>query len=415
MTDLEEPFIKKKQKDDDDENPHNELKPLGEDSEIVIVPLENVPNTKDGSLPQQQQGQGGLDQKKLGLEKVLVLGLWIWPLLWLVVDDEPESGFWAEVILLTLLKINQWVQKDYKPILAFNLIPFLIFLSLVLTSGVGDFGLPEALPFWTLLLIIIVTSHGSSPTTFRPVIGFTSKFKSPQQTTLRWGQWVWPNVLLLVVIVANGPSNYRFSYDVLVIWYGLLSIGNGAGLFLLWCRKQDPSQNKHHKQLFVSEVIPTILFALLPDDGDLFVPLLGLLIGIPVGIVLIFPRAAHERYKRIEIFVNGRFSSFQRCLTGTSFREMEEEYSIDVKEKEEEEERQLQLQQDRLAYLEDLSLSTDTTTRTTWSRLGLIAGVLLLFVLGFNIFSPALNIPQSNSSEKYASGWNRHYKSQPPN
>ena len=397
MTDLEEPFLKKKQEDDDDEN-----------SEIVIVPLE-VPNTKDGSLPQQQQGQGGIDQGKLGLEKVLVLGLWIWPLLWFVVGDmtDTEPGIWGEVILLILLKINQWVQKDYKPMLASNLIPLLIFLSLTLTFGFSYFDLPWALPFWTLLLIIIVTSRGSSPTTFRCVIDFTNKFKSPQQTALRWGQWVWPNVLLLVVILARGPSYGYYAYlEDEPEWYGLLSIGNGAGLFLLWCRKQDPSQDKHHKQLFVSEVIPTVLFALLPD-GVLFMPLLSLFVGIPAGIIFMYPRAAHERYKRIEIIVNGRFSSFERCLTGTSFREMEEEYFIDVKEKEEEEERQLQLQQDRLAYLEDLSLSTDTTTRTTWSRLGLLASVLFLFASGFNIFSSSLNIPQSNSSEKYASGYFR--------
>merc|ERR1712157_692366 len=87
-----------------------------------------------------------------------------------------------------------------------------------------------------------------------------------------------------------------------------------------------------------------------------------------------YPRAAHERYKRIEIIVNHRLSSFQWYLLGTSFRDMEEEYFINAKEKEEEEERQLKLQMDRLAYLEDFSLSTEATTRTTWSRfrLGLV-------------------------------------------
>ena len=187
-------------------------------------------------------------------------------------------------------------------------------------SGVGNFGLPEALPYWTLLLIIIVTSRGSSPRTFRCVIDFTNKFKSPQQTALRWGQWVWPNVLLLVMMVANGPSHYGYYVNLEdePVWYGLLSIGNGAGLLLLWCRKQDPSQDKHHKQLFVSEVIPTILFAMLPD-GDLFVPLICLPVAIPVGIVLIFPRAVHERYKRIGIIVNGHFICrliFPFCLVG---------------------------------------------------------------------------------------------------
>merc|ERR1719356_2404107 len=107
-----------------------------------------------------------------------------------------------------------------------------------------------------LLLTILVTSHESSSSNFRHVIDITNYFKSPQQTALRLGLWVWPIVLSLLVIVSN---------SIWEIWYSFFSIGNGVGLLLLWCRKQDLSQDKHQKQLFVSEVIPTILFALLPQ------------------------------------------------------------------------------------------------------------------------------------------------------
>jgi hypothetical protein len=183
--------------------------------------------------------------------------------------------------------------------------------------------------------------------------GFLARMAQP---LLLVGLWLFP-VFVVFAIEIFDEFSHKSMVSPETFYYVMLNIGNGCLLFLLWCTKQsDDELGRHHhkKQLLVSELIPTIFFALLPEyasdlnffpEDTLFIGGLLLFILLPM-IFVITHLFLYGIPRRIQIKMQ-TFDPF-------GFKKLEDQYDEELRDREEEEDREFRAQMDRLAYLEDL-------------------------------------------------------------
>jgi len=366
-------------------DPYVELEPLraahanndsgidGNGTPVIVLLNNNGDNDLDGGQRIINSGDAMCAPTGFGLPterqaRKLVLGRWVWCTafcVWIIFlgffygssyfydyDHVLSSLFLycsGDAIQLLLLHCNKRARGNKKPLMATDLIPPLIF-SFLFSILVGDAYSRAVVSFLVLLLTTIATNSSRCQRencAFRNTNGIGVNdgdcgaprwfFKPRVKLVLVLGQWIWP---LLAAFSVEEIFYYAMEYET------LLAIGNGIGLILLWCHKQGRTDftEVHQKQLFASELIPTILFTLFPDD----------LMLLPVCVLLFVTiRACTPACLRTGFRSANFLHHVIKELTGTNFKEMEEQHFEALRDSAEEEQRELQAQLDRLAYLED--------------------------------------------------------------